>query len=83
MSSPTNGIVFAADFGIRVYLADGRSEYVRRHLIDLAMLALPTLRPLRALRVLVILGHLNTKARGSFRGQAAVYIAGAVPLVVF
>jgi voltage-gated potassium channel len=40
------------------------------------------LRPLRALRVLVALGHMNTSAKTTSTA-AAVYIGGAVPLVVF
>jgi voltage-gated potassium channel len=47
------------------------------------MLVLPMLLPLRALRVLVALGHMNTSAKTTFHGRAAVYISGAVPLVVF
>jgi voltage-gated potassium channel len=75
--------VFIADYLVRVSLADDRRGYVRRHLFDVVMLVLPMLRPLRALRVLVALGRMDRTAQSTFHGRAAVYIAGAVPLVVF
>lgn len=74
---------FGVDYIASIYLSDERLTYVRRHLLDLVMLVLPMLRPLRALRALVALGRVNRQASTSFHGRAVVYIAGAVPLVVF
>src|SRR5215212_9867445 len=76
-------LIFAADYLIRVWLAEEHLHYVRHHLIDIAMLLLPMLRPMRALRVVLALGRVNRHATTSFRGKAAVYVAGAVPLIVF
>jgi len=47
--------VFAAEYLIRLYLAPARWRFVTHHLIDLAVVALPLLRPLRALRLLRLL----------------------------
>jgi voltage-gated potassium channel len=46
---------FAVDYGIRLYLAPQRRRWFNRHLIDLAVVVLPMLRPLRALRLLRLL----------------------------
>lgn len=43
---------FAAEYGIKLYLAPDRRHMVRTHVLDLVIIALPFLRPLRALRVL-------------------------------
>lgn len=75
--------LFAVDYGIRVYLAAGRWAFVRGHLLDLVVLAVPVFRPLRALRVIPVLLRLNQRAAVSFHGQVATYVAGSVCLVVF
>ena len=76
-------LAFAVDYIVRVWLAERRWSFIAHHVPDLAMLALPVLRPLRALRAVMALSRLNRHAAVSFRGRAVVYIAGALPLVVF
>jgi len=51
--------LFAADYGVRLGLAPDRPVFARTHLFDLAVVALPFLRPLRALRALRGLGELR------------------------
>lgn len=41
---------FAVEYGIRLYLAPRRWAFVRNHKLDLLMVALPLLRPLRVVR---------------------------------
>lgn len=41
---------FAAEYVTRLYLAPDRSTFVRSNLVDLALIALPFLRPLRVMR---------------------------------
>ena len=38
---------FALDFAVRITLAEARGRYVLRHWYDVALVALPMLRPLR------------------------------------
>ncbi len=76
-------VAFAVDYLASGYLADNRVEYAKRHIPELAMLILPVLRPLRALRVMLALRAVNRSATMKFRGQATIYVAGAVPLLVF
>lgn len=75
--------VFVADYVIRVALAEQKRRWVRQHLFDLAVILLPMLRPLRALRVLTILGFLNRQTGAAFRGRVIAYVIGATAMVVF
>lgn len=75
--------VFALDYLARVVLSDDRPRYVGRHVPDLLMIALPVLRPLRLLRVVMLLKLMNRQATDSLRGKVAVYVGGSTVLVVF
>jgi voltage-gated potassium channel len=44
--------VFVAEYLIRLYLAPSRWRFIRTHLIDLLVIAVPVFRPLRVLRLL-------------------------------
>ena len=46
---------FAVEYLVKLYLAPSRRRFFTRNLIDLAVVALPMLRPLRALRLLRLL----------------------------
>lgn len=76
-------MVFVADYVIRVYLAPDRARFVWTHLVDLAVILLPLLRPLRLLRLVTILNVLNRGVSAGLRGRVAVYVIGATVLVVF
>ena len=74
---------FALDYVVRLALSRRRLAFVRANLLDLAVIALPLLRPLRLLRLLVLLSAINRQARASLRGRVIVYAAGATVLVLF
>lgn len=69
-------VMFAADYLGRVVLANHRMHYVLHHLLDLLVVALPIFRPLRLLRLLLLIKLLNRQAAASFRGRVAVYVSG-------
>ncbi|MCX6396564.1 MAG: potassium channel family protein [Propionibacteriales bacterium] len=73
---------FAIDFAIRIALTDRRSEYVRRHWYDVALIALPMLRPLRLLRLLALARVLNRSAAGNLIGQVTTYVVGSALMAV-
>lgn len=75
--------VFAMDYGIRLALAGDRWHYWSRHLHDLAVIALPVLRPLRLLRIVMLLRILNRSATDNLRGRIAAYVGGASLLLLF
>lgn len=75
-------LLFAVDYLIRLSLATRRWRFVRTHPLDLAVVALPLLRPLRLLRLLTLLSFVNRRARSSLRGQVIAYVAGLTCLVL-
>jgi voltage-gated potassium channel len=74
---------FAVDYVIRVRIANHRGRYVLRHVLDVVIIALPVLRPLRLLRLVMLLKVLNKGATESLRGRIAVYVTGSTVLLVF
>jgi len=74
---------FAADYVVRLLLAADRLGFVRTNIVDLATVALPVMRPLRALRVVAALNVLNRRAELGFRGRVVGYTVGAAVLVAF
>lgn len=68
---------FAVDFLIRIVLANQRWRYARRHWYDVALIALPLLRPLRLLRLLALARILNRSVTTSLIGKVSTYVVGA------
>lgn len=75
-------VAFVGDYVVRVWLSGDRRRYVLTHLFDLAVVALPILRPLRLLRLVTLLSVLNRYAGSSLRGRVALYVASASALVI-
>jgi voltage-gated potassium channel len=69
-------VAFAADFVTRIVLAHDRRSYVLRHWYDVALIALPMLRPLRLLRLLALARILNRSASNSLVGRVTTYVGG-------
>jgi voltage-gated potassium channel len=67
---------FVVDFAMRLALAGDRGRYALRHWYDVALIALPMLRPLRLLRVLAFMRILNRTAVGSRAGRVNIYVGG-------
>jgi voltage-gated potassium channel len=68
-------IVFLADYLIRLGLAHRRWAFVRRTWFDLLTLALPMLRPLRALRVVLVLRMVGRASATFARGRVVASVA--------
>ena len=75
--------LFVADYLARLLLATNRRRYILRHLMDLLVIALPLLRPLRLLRLIALLNVLNRRVAMRLRGRLAVYVAGGAALLAF
>jgi voltage-gated potassium channel len=67
-------LIFLCDYLARVWAAKDRRRYFTRHLLDLLIVALPALRPLRLLRLVVLFRVLNRKAASSLRGRVPLYV---------
>lgn len=76
-------VLFAVDYVIRLALTDRRLRYAARHWLDLLIIVLPLLRPLRLLRLATLLTFLNRKASTNLRGKVAIYVAGGSTLIAF
>ena len=75
-------VAFAVDFAARIYLANDRGRYVLSHWYDVALIALPMLRPLRLLRLLAFARVLQRTAAGSLVGRVSMYVAGVAVMSV-
>lgn len=76
-------LVFLADLVTRVYLADHRWAYLGRHPLDLLVVALPALRPLRILRVFTAGQVILTRGKDFAIGRTLAAAAGAAALITF
>jgi voltage-gated potassium channel len=76
-------VAFVVDYVVRLALASERRRFVTHHVFDLAVIALPLLRPLRALRLLAALRILSRSTAGGFRGRVVAYVGGGALLIMF
>lgn len=74
---------FAVDYVVRLVLAEQRGRWFVRHLLDLAVVALPMLRPLRLLRLVILLAAFQRLAGRTMRGRVVVYVVGSTIGLVY
>lgn len=72
-------MVFAVDYAIRLFLAQHRWHFIRHHLIDLAAVTVPALRPLRLVATLALI---QRQAGAKLRGHVASYVVLSTALVI-
>jgi voltage-gated potassium channel len=75
--------LFVVDYVVRLCLAERRWHWFVRHLLDFAIVALPLLRPLRLLRLLVLIEVLQKAIGDAFRGRIVVYTVSGVVLLIY
>jgi voltage-gated potassium channel len=75
--------LFVVDYIVRLYLAANRREWIFRHLIDLLIVALPLMRPLRMLRLVVLLGVLQKAVGDAVRGRILLFTVSGVVLLIY
>lgn len=76
-------LVFAVDYVVRLTLAPQRWRWFYRHLLDLLIVALPLLRPLRLVRLLILIKVLQKAAGSAIRGRVVLYTVSGAVLLVF
>lgn len=76
-------LLFAVDYGVRLSLAGNRWRWFYRHLFDLAIVALPVLRPLRLLRLVTLIAVLQRAVGHAIRGRVVLYTVSGAVLLVF
>ncbi len=67
---------FAGDYVVRLRLATDRRMFLRTNVLDLLVIALPLLRPLRLLRLVTLLRVVNRTATHQLRGRVVSYVVG-------
>lgn len=75
--------LFVVDYLVRLLLAESRRLFVVRHWLDLIVIALPLLRPLRLLRLIPLLSVINRRATTRLQGRVATYVVGGALLLAF
>lgn len=75
--------LFMADYVVRLHLAPNRWHWFRQHLLDLAIVTLPLLRPLRLLRLLILIELMQRAVGDAFRGRIVVYTVSGVVLLIY
>ncbi|QXT63481.1 potassium channel family protein [Tessaracoccus palaemonis] len=74
-------VIFLADYLVRLALAERRLAWFLRHPLDLAIVALPMLRPLRLVRFLTVVSIVGRGAGNALRGRVVAYAMSATILI--
>jgi voltage-gated potassium channel len=72
---------FAGDFLVRLILAPSRGAFLRKNWLDIPVIALPLLRPLRLLRLVTLIRFLDRRATSGLRGKVLAYVLGGSTLL--
>ena len=75
--------LFGVDYLVRLTLAPSRGHWFLHHLSDLAIIALPFLRPLRLLRLVTLVSVIQRSAGTALRGRITLYTVGSAALLIF
>ncbi len=74
---------FAIDYVVRLAITPDRWNWFWHHLPDLAIVILPMLRPLRLLRLLILITVLQKALGGAIRGRVVIYTAASAALLIY
>lgn len=75
--------LFVVDYIARLSLASERRQWFVRNLFDLLIVALPLMRPLRLLRLVVLVGVLQKAIGNAVRGRLLIYTISGVVLLIY
>ena len=75
-------LVFALDYLVMLTLSKNKSEFFKTHLIDLVLVLIPFLRPLRALRILLMFERVITGIQNKIYVSIPLYVVSAATLIV-
>ena len=74
--------VFVVDYIVRFTITENRWRWFTHHLLDLAIVVLPMLRPLRLMRFLTFIAIIQRGAGGLIRGRVVLFTIGSTILVL-
>ncbi|QRY62049.1 potassium channel family protein [Gordonia sp. PDNC005] len=75
-------IIFALDYVARLILTGDKRYFIRHNWFDALILAMPVLRPLRALRLVALLSIAHRAGTNTLRGRVVTYAAGGTTLLL-
>jgi voltage-gated potassium channel len=73
--------IFAFDYFIKVAIADDLRSFVKSHVLELLIVVVPFLRPLRLLRLIPVIGYFITYSRRTMAGRLLRYVSLAAVLL--
>ncbi len=76
-------VVFIVDYLVRLYLAQSKGRWFVRHLLDLAIVALPFLRPLRLISLAVVVKALQRAVGDTMRGRVVFYTVSGASVIIY
>jgi len=74
--------VFVVDYFTRLIITEKRWKWFTHHLLDLAIVVLPMLRPLRLMRFLTFIAIIQRGAGGIVRGRVVLFTIGSTLLII-
>jgi voltage-gated potassium channel len=74
--------VFAIDYLIQIWLAPYKKRYIKTHIFELILIAVPFFRPLRALRALVFTSQAGIRSKKALIKSIPVVMTGAAVIMI-
>lgn len=75
-------LIFAFDYFVMLSLSGKKLDFIKSHPIELILVLIPHLRPLRALRILFLFERIIGKVRQQIFVSVPYYVSGAAILIV-
>jgi voltage-gated potassium channel len=75
--------LFVVDYVVRLILASNRRQWFVHHIFDLLIVAAPVMRPLRLLRLVVLIGVLQKAIGNAVRGRILIFTISGVVLLIY
>jgi voltage-gated potassium channel len=75
--------LFVVDYVVRLILASNRRQWFVHHIFDLLIVAAPLMRPLRLLRLVVLIGVLQKAIGNAVRGRILIFTISGVVLLIY
>ena len=75
--------LFVIDYFVRLILASNRRQWFVHHIFDLLIVAAPLMRPLRLLRLVVLIGVLQKAIGNAVRGRILIFTISGVVLLIY
>lgn len=75
-------VIFALEYLIRFYLSPSRPSFVRHHVLDLLVVAVPVLRPVRIVRIVRFVRVGSLSGTASQRTKSRLHIDVAIQVVI-